>query len=121
MKLPEVDICDRLDVWEAMEIFWLDTDANIRFSKTARICAESKYSIENLEAIFWNEAFPAFKFNLLDIAGEWGGFPRDWITKRVLNKNSFGSPVNTFRGIMRERGWWKKLEREIIRLRMENK
>ncbi len=117
MLPPNEDIDDRLDVWEAMEIFWLDTDVNIRFEKTVEICANSKYSLPDLDAIFWNEAFPAFKFNLMNIAGEWAGFPRDWIVERVLKKHKFGKPVNHLRGIMGERNHWRNLEKNVARSR----
>ncbi len=91
MLPPEHDIKDRLKVWEALEIFWLDTDYKIRLHHSAKTCAESKYSIEELEQIFFNEARPAFADNLLNVAGEWAGFDEKWIVQRVLKTHCFGA------------------------------
>jgi hypothetical protein len=114
---PDQDQTDRRPVWDALQVFWLDTDPAIDFAEAAKICARSKYSLPELEAIFWNELRPALRFNLLSLAGEWAGFEINWLSDRILKTNCFGCPlpIKAFRpGI---NSWWENLRREIVRLR----
>ena len=95
MLPPQEDIKERMEVWEAMEVFWLDTDPYIFFDRSVRTCANSKYSFDELKLIFKFEVHPALIFNLLDIAGEWCGFHPDFLRERILEKHKFGSKLKT--------------------------
>ena len=58
-----LDLEDHALIWNAMQEFWMDTDPAASFPGIVRICAESKYTLEELEAIFWNEIRPAVVFS----------------------------------------------------------
>lgn len=117
MLPPDQDEADRRPVWDALQVFWLDTDPGPVLRSAAEICAGSKYSMEEMEAIFWNEVRPALQSNLRSVAGEWGGFEINWLSRRILETHRFGRrlPVRTFHPSTNE--WWTKLREEIERLR----
>jgi len=117
MDAPKQDIDSRLEIWSAMEIFWLDTDSSTQFNDTAFVCAQSKYSIDELKEIYWNETFPALKFNLWDIAGEWAGFDKQWLKERVLQKHKYGRDLRFIKRKKYEYEWWEKLESQVMLLR----
>lgn len=83
-------IAERREVWIALSDLFLDTDVRLSFAYIARVAAESKYSLEELEAICRDEVAPIVESNLLEIAGDWAGFPEDWlvgsITRRLAEK-----------------------------------
>ena len=82
---PADDLQNRLPVWVAMTDFYLDTElADEAISMIARVCAVSPYSIEELERIMFCEVWPAFVPNLMCVAGEWAGWPDDYVRERVL-------------------------------------
>lgn len=106
MLPPEQDIADRQVVWDALQMFWMDTDPGIFLAGAARICKSSKYSLEEIEQIYWNEVMPAVEFNLQSIAGEWTGFHIDFVTERVLETHRFGKPIHPDPYAAK---WWEKL------------
>ncbi len=115
MKHPGEDIEERSIVWDYMQNFWMDTDPGILLPEVARVCAESKYSLAELEAIFWNEVRPAVSFNMAMLpAPEWAGFELEWLKTRVLKKQRFGRPLprkwlHPYSG-----SWWRKLQQAIV-------
>ena len=118
MNPPDLDIEDRTPVWDYMQTFWMDTDPSILLPEIARVCAESKYTLEELEAIFWNEVRPAVRFNMARMpAPEWAGFEIEWLRKRVLRKSRFGKPLPR-RWLHRyASNWWRRLAGEIVQRR----
>lgn len=69
----------------------MDTDVTLSYGFIAQRCADSKYSIDELESILFNEVLPALRFNMFDLpAPEWAGFQTDWVVKRVLAQHCFG-------------------------------
>ena len=91
MDHPKQDIADRTPVWGSMQDLFMDTDVSLSYDFIAERCAESKYSLQELEDILFNEVLPAMKFNMLDIsAPEWAGFKTDWVVQRVLEKHRYG-------------------------------
>jgi hypothetical protein len=64
MLAREHDLPDRCPIWDELQMFWMDTDPNIFLESAARVCAQSKYSLPEIEQIFWNEVRPAVRFNL---------------------------------------------------------
>ncbi|MHB8138051.1 MAG: DUF7079 family protein [Smithellaceae bacterium] len=116
MEQPERDIEDRKIIWDYMQNFWMDTDPAILLPRVAQVCAESKYSLDELELIFWNEVRPAVKFNMLMLpAPEWAGFEINWLTNRILKKHRFGKklPVKWLHPY--SNSWWKKLSVAIVK------
>jgi len=117
MLAPEQDQTDRRPIWDELQMFWMDTDPNIFLDSAARVCAQSKYSLPELERIFWNEVRPAVQLNLTSIAGEWTGFDIGWLSQRVLKTNRYGRrlPIRCLHP--QTNFWWKKLSNEIQRIR----
>ena len=117
MAPPEQDLADRRPVWDALQMFWMDTDPELFLENAAEVCARSKYSIEEIEAIYWNEVQPAVEFNLKSVVGEWTGFDLHWLTARILEKHRFGRSMH---GRWRNReaaSWWERLRTAIVSLR----
>lgn len=121
MYPPEQDEPDRRPIWDALQIFWLDTDANLDLRRVAEICERSKYSLSELEAIYWNEVRPAVRFNIFSLAGEWAGFDPEWLSKRILNVHRFGEALprkvfHPYSGM-----WWDRLSSEINQVENERR
>ena len=113
MLPPDQDIVDRLPIWEALQIFWLDTGPAHDLRHTARLCATSKYSLAEIEQIFWNEVRPALCANLHSVAGEWAGFDSGWLAARILQTHRFGKRLPARRLHPGETECWKRLWAEI--------
>ncbi len=120
MLPPNQDIDDRRPLWNSLQVFWMDTDPEIFLRDCARVCARSKYSRPEIEAIFWNEVFPAVKFNLrAGVAPEWAGFEIGWLSQRILEVNRFGHPLPARFLNSDEADWRKKLSAGIEAARQE--
>ncbi len=94
MKPPNDDVEFRAPVWQALGEFFLDNEPQLEY--VVRVCAESPYSLKELDQILFSEVWPALSQNLASMAGEWAGWNRDWLSKRVLEKYKTGS----------SRLWW---------------
>ena len=114
MTRPENDLKNRQPVWDALQMFWMDTDPNYELEGAVNICAISKYSIHELELIYWNEVLPAVSSNLRSPAPEWAGFDSDWLAKRILEKNRFGRSLRFKFMHFYANHWWKKLRKGIL-------
>lgn len=91
MNNPENDIEDRTPIWECMQDLFMDTEVTLSYGSIANTCNGSKYSIEDLEKILFNEVLPALKFNMFHMpAPEWAGFETAWLVKRILEKHRYG-------------------------------
>jgi hypothetical protein len=116
---PEQDLDSRKPVWDVMQMFWMDIDPADEIEIAAKVCAESKYTIEELQLIFLCEVKPAVAFNLYSgVAPEWAGFEIGWLTNRILKSHKFGKrlPWRIVNGYSYK--WWGQLETAIIRLRV---
>ena len=110
MVPPEEDIEDRRPIWDLMQNFWMDTDPAILLAHVAQVCADSKYTVSELESIYWNEVRPAVSFNLFMLpAPEWAGFEIKWLTDRILKKHRFDKKL-PFKWLHPYTNrWWEKL------------
>jgi hypothetical protein len=118
MKHPREDMEHRGVIWDYMQNFWMDTDPYILLPEVARICAESEYSLQELEAIYWNEVRPAVSFNMLMLpAPEWAGFEIEWLKARVLEKHRYGLPLPRKWLHPYSSSWWHKLSSAVALLR----
>ena len=116
MLPPEEDVADRTPVWDALQDLFMDTESEDSYGFIARRCADSKYALEDLERILFNEVFPALSFNLLSIAGEWRGFQTDWLVARILKKHKFGKRAPwVLRSYVKDA--WSEIEPQISALR----
>ena len=91
MDTPEQDIKDRTPIWNCMQDLYMDTDVALSYKYIANVCASSKYTLDELEAILFNEVLPALRFNMFSLpAPEWMGFREEWVVERVLKKHRYG-------------------------------
>ena len=82
------DIDNRLPVWRACTEFYLDTPLDdCDYKRIAEICAASPYTLHQLDRIMFTEVWPAFRQNLASMAGEWRGWPDNFIVDRILKKS----------------------------------
>jgi hypothetical protein len=117
MLPPEQDLANRRPVWDVLQMFWMDTDPEEELENAARTCARSKYSLAEIEQIFWNEVRPAVRFNLRSVAGEWRGFEIGWLSERILETHRFGHRL-PFRFLHRQdNAWLKRLKFAIEQMR----
>jgi hypothetical protein len=118
MDPPAQDVEDRKPIWDFMQNFWMDTDPAILLPRVAEVCARSKYTMADLEAIYWNEVHPAVRFNMwMFPAPEWAGFEINWLVERVLRKHRYGARLPIKRLHPYANGWWQKLRSRISELR----
>jgi len=121
MLPPEPDLTNRRPVWDALQMFWMDTDPEQELDPAARICARSKYSLAEIEQIFWNEVRPAVRFNLKLVAGQWTGFEIGWLSQRILETHRFGRRL-PLRFLHRgESAWLNRLTTAIERMRTHSR
>ena len=120
MLPPEQDVERRRPIWDALQMLLMDTDTALERPHVARVCAESDYTMEELEEIWFAEVFPALRWNLLDVAGEWAGIEIEALTQRILAAHRFG----------KRRAWllrahaqdeWRMLEPLIRALRLTSR
>jgi hypothetical protein len=83
MHLNESEIELRKPVWIALSDLFLDKDATSSYEYIVSVCAESKYSTDELEAILKKEVAPVVSANLLSMAGAWSGFDNDWLVEEI--------------------------------------
>jgi len=80
--LNDKEIEKRKPVWNAISDFYLDTE--LQPSDYERIAAEfikSGKTIQQIKEIDFYEVFPVLKGNLMSVAGEWGGFNKNWLNE----------------------------------------
>ncbi len=84
-QLSQAEIARRLPVWTALSGIFLDTGLDPEnYSRIADVISQSGYAAGEAEAIFRDEVAPAFSVNLWSVAGEWQGWPEDYVRDRVL-------------------------------------
>lgn len=78
------DLEERKTIWFALSDLFLDTDVTLSYDYIIRVCASSKYSIDELAMILKDEVAPACSSNLYCVAGEWAGFDEDWLQNKII-------------------------------------
>ncbi len=73
----------REDVWEAFADQFLDTETRTWIPRAALTAVEAGFSRAEAYDVWRFEVTPAVSANLLDLAGEWAGWPRDWLVKQI--------------------------------------
>lgn len=119
MNTPEKDIKDRTPVWDLMQNIYMDTDVTLSYHAISETCATSKYTLDELEKILFNEVLPALKFNMFVMpAPEWAGFNTEWVVERILKKHRFGKRKPW---VLRRytKGHWVKIRHLIERQRKD--
>jgi hypothetical protein len=89
VKVPhfsEEEIAARRPVWIALSDLFLDTDSRLSYAYIARELAASPFTFDELHAIFLEEVSPVLEHNLMQVAGDWGMFPEEWLIKQILGR-----------------------------------
>ncbi len=75
---------NRLKIWQALSSLFLDTEIDgSTFDYVARVVLETGYSPKEIHSILWGEVFPVLEANLRSVAGEWVGWPDDWLLEHL--------------------------------------
>ena len=74
---------NRASLWESFSDLYLDTDVTLFYDRILDDIKKSKLPESEVRKILFDEVAPALAFNLECIAGEWAGFDKDWLFKRI--------------------------------------
>jgi hypothetical protein len=122
MKPIEEDLAARQQVWEAMQMLFMDTSQYYELPRIAQACARSPYTVAELRSILFLEVFPACRFNMTPLmwpGGEWTGLDRERLTERILLKHRHGRrPL--LMGWLQTAYWWARLKPRIQALRKDD-
>jgi len=72
----------RRAVWVALADQFLDTETRYLIPSAALRCVEAGLAAEARD-IWRDEVFPVVGHNLLDIAGDWAGWPEEWLVEQI--------------------------------------
>jgi hypothetical protein len=87
---------NRLKLWRALSDLFLDTEIDeTTYAYIARVVLETGYTVQEAQDILWGEVFPVLHLNLKSVAGEWAGWPDDWLLERLSVRKG---PVKKPRG-----------------------
>lgn len=101
-------------LWSALADHFLDTETRHWLPRTARVAIESGLDWPGVERELRCRVGPVAAPNLLDIAGEWAGFPEDWLFARI--RDSQGE-TEVSRKILNEMTpHWEALRRFYVHL-----
>lgn len=81
--MTDEELAHRKPVWIALADLFLDTDVRLSYVSIVRVLARSPYPLAELRQILDDEVTPALQSNLLQVAGEWAMFPKEWVVERV--------------------------------------
>lgn len=118
MLPPEQYLEARQGAWDAMHLLFLDTDVEgLHLDYAATKCAETQYSVKELEQIFWSEVYPTMRWNILDPFGEWTPIDIENLTEAILHRHKFGQRIWFRRLRSHPSKYWNKLKSKIVLLR----
>lgn len=85
MKTPftEAEITRRKPVWIGLSDLFLDTDVSLVDARLSKTLKESGFDADEVEKKLREEVGPVFFTNLTVVAGEWAGWPDEWIVSEV--------------------------------------
>lgn len=107
----------RLHAWQALSQFFLDTElTEASLAWVASVMTQSPYTLDQLHSILWHELYPALRWNLRSMAGEWAGWTDEFLIEHVRVR-SFEPAVPRSGAVGDEiaRCW----ERALARLRVQ--
>lgn len=82
--LTEADLERRRPVWRVLSELFLDTDHSLFYEAAARTLRAAAMSEDEARRILTDEVAPVLYTNLLSVAGDWAGFPSDWLEREIL-------------------------------------
>jgi len=82
-----------LEVCEAAADLFLDTETRWSIPYIAFKARESQLPWNHIDALFHQRLIPVLVANLYDIAGEWAGFPSDWLASALESPPKKHRPI----------------------------
>ncbi len=73
-----------MPLWIALADLYLDTQSDLFVPNIVRCASDGGFSLAEVEHILRWEVRPALYLNYLNLAGEWAGWPSDWLKNRIL-------------------------------------
>ncbi|MBX3167372.1 MAG: hypothetical protein KF760_08165 [Candidatus Eremiobacteraeota bacterium] len=102
------------ELWVALSEHFLDTETRHWLPRTAWAGVRSKMSWAGIKATLQHQVAPVVAPNLLDMAGDWAGFPEDWLFTQI---RACSGPTSISRRILKEMApHWEALRRLFIHL-----
>lgn len=83
--------CPLEEVWSALSDLFLDTETRRFLPRTAWACVQSGLDWEAVYRTLCEQVAPIVAPNLLDVAGDWAGFPDDWLFSSIRAHGSKGA------------------------------
>ena len=114
------EFSDLHKAWIAISDIYLDTEIRTSDIKyIARQLAETSFTEQQLNEIYYYDIAPVCYINGIDPAGEWVGFDRDWLFSEILknrkkNQKLFRLKCKLLRRFYlmgTEEDWFKVLEK----------
>lgn len=97
-------------------MLWMDTSGFM--SSIVDVSSNSKYSLKEIEVIYWNEVYPVVRWNMWCLPiPDWEGYNIDWLSEKIIKRQDFKKPLKKSRFKFYAYKRWQELEREIRKLR----
>ncbi len=102
------------ELWVALSDHFLDTETRHWLPRTAWVAVQSRLPWEDIERTLHHQVAPVVAPNLLDIAGDWAGFPEDWLFAQI---RAGRGATSVSRKVLREMaGYWEAFRRLFVYL-----
>lgn len=82
-----VELSQREVLWLALSDLFLDTEIRGELPRLARVALNSGFSWDTVERIYLEEVAPVAGPNLFELAGDWAGFPQDWLFEQIRGRS----------------------------------
>jgi hypothetical protein len=83
LPLTAAEIERRIPLWTALSDLYLDTWMACFVPNVVAAAKDGGFSIDEVDHILRWEVRPALYLNYLNVAGEWAGWPSDWLKDRI--------------------------------------
>ncbi|MEL0631188.1 hypothetical protein V6237_00280 [Pseudoalteromonas carrageenovora] len=117
MDNPRLDSEDRKPIWDALQMFWMDIEPSDELENAIATCARSKYSIVELEYIYWNEVYPVVRQNFTQLIPEWTGYDIEQLSKLIIANADRVKRTKYKLFHFRANYWWKEIASGITKYR----
>jgi hypothetical protein len=118
MRFTNEEALARQPVWAAMSELYLDNDDR-PFDYVASVCAESAFSVDELEKILFEEVHPVLVANLSPAGLVWDSFDQSWLRERIqAGRPSFVIGNSPLQRWLRRWVWpWRHLRKRVVEVR----
>jgi hypothetical protein len=122
-SISDKELERRVPVWCALAELFLDTELQpTDFARIASVISNTGLSAGDAEKILEDEVAPVFTPNMLGVAGEWAGWPEDFVKERMmahLNAGAAQRAIARFRARQHRTlymGAWEEVTRELTQI-----